>query len=378
MPLLVEPPRSPRLVCRVELRDRRDRAAQQSRRRRARGRRTAIPRDSVGGVGAGSGAAAAVLASGHSRAGLPRPRRRLAAHYTDFADLMQSRVDGLIVTGCEPVAARLPQEPVWGALTEVIDWAEHNTRSAIWSCLAAHAAVLHLDGIDRRPLRTQMLRPVHRWSAPPRTRCSRGVRAPLVVPHSRWNGLDEADLAASGYEVADPLERGRRRSLRQALAQPLRLPAGPSRIRRGRAARRVSPRRAALSGAVFRSTYPDQPADYFPEPLAAELAGIRGRGATRSADGDAVPAQDARRARPAMASLVRRRFAAQLAAITCARGASPVPPRSRERRGDVGRDPGERGSRRGDDARRARRNGGRATAWQRWRTSTPAAARRRA
>ena len=38
------------------------------------------------------------------------------------------------------------------ALAELIDWAEHNTISTIWSCLAAHAAVLHLDGIGRRPL----------------------------------------------------------------------------------------------------------------------------------------------------------------------------------------------------------------------------------
>ena len=130
----------------------------------------------------------------------PEAQARLAAHYTAFADLMQSRVDGLIVTGCEPRAARLPHEPFWGALTEVVDWAEHNTRSTIWSCLAAHAAVLHLDGIDRRRLAEKCsgVFTMDRVAAHP---LLDGIRAPLVVPHSRWNGLDEADLSAAGYQI---------------------------------------------------------------------------------------------------------------------------------------------------------------------------------
>ena len=62
------------------------------------------------------------------------------------------RIDGLIVTGAEPIADASAEEPYWRELTDVIDWAEANTRSTIWSCLAAHAAVLHLDGIERHRL----------------------------------------------------------------------------------------------------------------------------------------------------------------------------------------------------------------------------------
>src|SRR6266436_3382454 len=74
---------------------------------------------------------------------------RVDAEYTDIADLTHLRFDGLIVTGAEPVAASLPEEPFWQDLTGIIDWAKTNTRSTIWSCLAAHAAVKYLDGIDR-------------------------------------------------------------------------------------------------------------------------------------------------------------------------------------------------------------------------------------
>ena len=130
----------------------------------------------------------------------PRASSRLADRYTDFADLMRSRVDGLIVTGCEPRAASLSDEPFWPGLTEVIDWAEHNTRSTIWSCLAAHAAVLHLDGIHRRrlPEKCSGVFAVERCREHP---LLAGVRGTPVVPHSRHNDLAEPDLVAAGYDV---------------------------------------------------------------------------------------------------------------------------------------------------------------------------------
>ena len=129
-----------------------------------------------------------------------RARARLAERYTPYADLMRSRVDGVIVTGCEPHADHLPEEPFWPDLTEVIDWAEHHTRSTIWSCLAAHAAVLHLDAVARRPLPNKCtgVFPVERACEHPLTA---GPRGTLHVPHSRWNDLAEEDLVASGYQI---------------------------------------------------------------------------------------------------------------------------------------------------------------------------------
>ena len=34
-------------------------------------------------------------------------------------------------------------------MTRILEWARENTHSTVWSCLAAHAAVLHMDGIGR-------------------------------------------------------------------------------------------------------------------------------------------------------------------------------------------------------------------------------------
>src|SRR5215471_4178824 len=82
----------------------------------------------------------------------PEAKWHVESEYSDLSELRQHKFDGLIVTGAEPVAPELDQEPYWRDLTELIDWAKLNTRSTIWSCLAAHAAVLHLDRIERRRL----------------------------------------------------------------------------------------------------------------------------------------------------------------------------------------------------------------------------------
>src|SRR5207247_2858147 len=50
--------------------------------------------------------------------------RRQVTRYAAFDDLWRSQHDGLIVTGTEPLAADLKDEPFWGSLTRVLDGAE--------------------------------------------------------------------------------------------------------------------------------------------------------------------------------------------------------------------------------------------------------------
>jgi homoserine O-succinyltransferase/O-acetyltransferase len=66
--------------------------------------------------------------------------------------LSASRIDGLIVTGAEPRASKLVDEPCLPFLAKLVEWSENNVLSTIWSCLATQAAVYHLDGIERRQL----------------------------------------------------------------------------------------------------------------------------------------------------------------------------------------------------------------------------------
>src|SRR5271169_3472963 len=91
----------------------------------------------------------------YSLAGVPRTdrgERHLNSFYFPFDDLWQNRFDGVIITGTEPHQPNLRDEPYWDLLAQVFDWAERSTSSTILSCLAAHASVLHADGINRHRL----------------------------------------------------------------------------------------------------------------------------------------------------------------------------------------------------------------------------------
>jgi homoserine O-succinyltransferase len=126
-------------------------------------------------------------------------RMHVAEHYAAIDELWDG-VDGLIVTGTEPIAANLPDEPYWPALTRLIDWSKENTASTIWSCLGAHAAVRHLDGIDRRPLGDK-LSGIFSCSPTGKHPLLRDAPTPWRVPHSRHNELPEDELPRHGYRV---------------------------------------------------------------------------------------------------------------------------------------------------------------------------------
>jgi homoserine O-succinyltransferase/O-acetyltransferase len=127
-------------------------------------------------------------------------RLALAARYRDISELWDTRLDGLIVTGNEPRAPSLRDEPYWPSLTRLVAWAERNTDSTIWSCLAAHAAVLHADGIERQP-RNEKLFGVFDCDVTCAHALTAGVPLRLFVPHSRHNDLPAAALTANGYRI---------------------------------------------------------------------------------------------------------------------------------------------------------------------------------
>ena len=127
-------------------------------------------------------------------------KQLMQGRYRDIADLTRLHFDGLIVTGAEPNADALPEEPFWRELTEVIDWAKANTRSSIWSCLAAHAAVLHLDGIERYRLDAKCSG-VYDCAKSSDHPLTKGLMSSIKVPHSRLNALRKSDLVASGYQI---------------------------------------------------------------------------------------------------------------------------------------------------------------------------------
>jgi homoserine O-succinyltransferase len=127
-------------------------------------------------------------------------QHHLRTRYLPIEELWNSRPDALIVTGTEPRAANLVEEPYWRTLAGLIDWAEENVLSSVWSCLAAHAAVRHLDGIERHNLEDKCFGVFDCVKVTDHA-LTRNIGFPLGIPHSRWNDLRADDLTASGYTI---------------------------------------------------------------------------------------------------------------------------------------------------------------------------------
>jgi len=120
--------------------------------------------------------------------------------YWSIDTLWRNPPDGLIVTGTEPIAPLLSDEPYWERFQELLAWAQVNTTSSIWSCLAAHAAVEILDGIRRRRLEYKRCG-VFAHTLDKSQPLLKGVAAPLQTPHSRWNELPLEALRDEGYTI---------------------------------------------------------------------------------------------------------------------------------------------------------------------------------
>lgn len=146
---------------------------------------------------------ALVLLKLYSLAEVPRTdrgRRHLNSFYFGVRDLWSSPVDGMIITGTEPKQPNLKDEPYWTELTGVFDWAEQNTISTVLSCLAAHASVLHSDGVSRHKLRDKQFGVFdsNKMCDHPITG---QVAGQIRFPHSRWNEVRADELVSCGYSV---------------------------------------------------------------------------------------------------------------------------------------------------------------------------------
>jgi homoserine O-succinyltransferase len=130
----------------------------------------------------------------------PEGRAHIARSYWPIEDVLADAPEGLIVTGTEPRAERLVDEPYWERFVALLKYAEERTIASIWSCLAAHAAVHSLHGIERVRLPEKRCG-VYAHSTLSGHALLAGTAAPFLMPHSRWNDIASQALRAHGYTL---------------------------------------------------------------------------------------------------------------------------------------------------------------------------------
>jgi len=125
----------------------------------------------------------------------------IGRYYFSFDELSSEGLDALIITGANVANPSLDQEAFWNPLIEIVRWAESNVASILCSCLATHALVKYLHGIDRIRLpQKQWGVYSHRISEPAHP-IMRDINARFDAPHSRYNEITRSQLEAAGLTV---------------------------------------------------------------------------------------------------------------------------------------------------------------------------------
>ena len=121
--------------------------------------------------------------------------------YEDIETLDDDPPDGLIMTGANPTAGSLDDEAFWPQMADVINLCHDKDVPGIWSCLAAHAAVLEIDGIQRRHLTRKLSGIFDCRITNGKHQLFHRMPTRWPVPHSRYHGLQRADLERKGYDI---------------------------------------------------------------------------------------------------------------------------------------------------------------------------------
>ncbi len=159
-------------------------------------------RQFLGLLGAGSGDEALDTRL-YSMPSIPRGEaiaKRIAEDYAPVGTIADHPPDLLVVTGANPVESVLQSEPFWPELVALLSWASEHVQSMMLSCLSAHAALSVFDGLERQPLSAKCTG-VFRQTVDTADPLASGLRASLVLPHSRLNAVPTAQLRSAGYRI---------------------------------------------------------------------------------------------------------------------------------------------------------------------------------
>jgi len=143
--------------------------------------------------------------------GLTRSEETLAyidQYYSKFEDLREEGLDALIITGANVATPDLANEPFWDPLAEVIEWARERVTSVLCSCLATHAVLKQLHGIERTRMSEKIWGVFSHRVCEPNHPLLREINTRFDVPHSRYNDISRKQLEDAGLWVLVESEEG--------------------------------------------------------------------------------------------------------------------------------------------------------------------------
>ncbi len=113
------------------------------------------------------------------------PVSHMTAFYHLFSEVKNKKYDGLIVTGAPLGNIEYEEVNYWPQMQELMDWTKTNVQSTFYLCWAAHAAMYHFYGAQKR-MRDEKLSGVFKhYVLEEKNELVRGFDPEFWAPHSR-------------------------------------------------------------------------------------------------------------------------------------------------------------------------------------------------
>lgn len=117
------------------------------------------------------------------------PEAHMNTFYRTFDEVASKRYDGLIVTGAPLALLDYEQVKYWEKMTAVMDWARRHVQSTMFLCWAAHAAIYHFFGKNRRLRDDKLVGVFSHLVQDKNNELMRGFDPSFQAPHSRYGEI---------------------------------------------------------------------------------------------------------------------------------------------------------------------------------------------
>ena len=124
------------------------------------------------------------------------PQQHMKAFYQTFDQVKHQRFDGMIITGAPIEDLDYEDVDYWNELCAIMDYSKENVYSTIHLCWGALAGLYYHFGVRKVHLPKKMFGVFEHRVTRPSNPLVRGFDEVFYAPHSRWAGLDRADIDA--------------------------------------------------------------------------------------------------------------------------------------------------------------------------------------
>lgn len=121
-------------------------------------------------------------------------KSHLNAFYGHFEDVKDKKFDGMIITGAPVEQLEFEQVDYWNELCEIMEWTKKHVHSTFHICWGAQAALYYHYGIKKRSLGKKLFGVFEHTVERKTSMLLRGFDDVFYVPHSRYTGIDRADV----------------------------------------------------------------------------------------------------------------------------------------------------------------------------------------